>query len=535
MVSSPPPTSITSVASTSPLMSTSSSLNGSSASSALASSSEANRRRRNSWPGLDDLLHPLLELVQVVRAGTAWPPRSRSRSRSRSAARCRASPRGSRSCTAWASTCAVEWRSTLSPSGESIATGSTSVSASGAQSRSRSRPCRVADHDDRLGPGRRQAGRGDRVGARRPGRDDDAVGHGGGHTRCGHGDLLRSTRAPRRAVGQTRCYPAVVSAPGPACRRRRTHDGRGSSGTIVAPGDRQRRRVASSHSRLNSVVGSGVATASSARAVDQRPQPRRAALRGRPASPRWSQQRLEPAAEVGQQLAPLVGRARSSRPQPRDLIGDLGAEPRPSQRLGPASDGCTLALRARPSRPVHRPGRRGRAPAAAQRPGSRPAEPTGAGGRAARRRQRHNHGGRAIIGAGATHVPAGRRLDRLHHPVRLAALGHDPLVDGDPGGEPAQHPEPQRRRGDLRSSPVASPGAAGVAVLEVAQVGPGPDAVSAGSAAHGHRRHRTDQSAPSRVCPARPIDAPAAPTSAAVPAGDHQRRAGEQVGQPGRA
>src|SRR6266516_6728072 len=46
---------------------------------------------------------------------------------------------GNRSCTAWASTCAVECRSTFSPSGESIATGSTGVSSSGAQERSRRR------------------------------------------------------------------------------------------------------------------------------------------------------------------------------------------------------------------------------------------------------------------------------------------------------------------------------------------------------------------------------------------------------------
>lgn len=47
MVSSPPPTSITSVVSTSDLMSTSSSLNGSSFSSSLASSVEAKTRREN--------------------------------------------------------------------------------------------------------------------------------------------------------------------------------------------------------------------------------------------------------------------------------------------------------------------------------------------------------------------------------------------------------------------------------------------------------------------------------------------------------
>src|SRR5690349_10172411 len=47
---------------------------------------------------------------------------------------------GNRSCTACASTCAVECRSTLRPSGDDSATGSTGVSVSGAQSRSRSVP-----------------------------------------------------------------------------------------------------------------------------------------------------------------------------------------------------------------------------------------------------------------------------------------------------------------------------------------------------------------------------------------------------------
>src|SRR5690606_15963310 len=48
---------------------------------------------------------------------------------------------GYRSCIAWASTCAVECRSTLSPSGESSGTGSTVTSVSGTQDRSRSLPC----------------------------------------------------------------------------------------------------------------------------------------------------------------------------------------------------------------------------------------------------------------------------------------------------------------------------------------------------------------------------------------------------------
>ena len=48
---------------------------------------------------------------------------------------------GKTSCTAWASTCAVEWRSTFSPSGLSSATGSTATSSAGRQSRSRSWPC----------------------------------------------------------------------------------------------------------------------------------------------------------------------------------------------------------------------------------------------------------------------------------------------------------------------------------------------------------------------------------------------------------
>src|SRR5439155_7365161 len=47
---------------------------------------------------------------------------------------------GYRSWTAWARTGAVEWRSTLSPSGLSMGTGSTSTSVAGTQSRSRSWP-----------------------------------------------------------------------------------------------------------------------------------------------------------------------------------------------------------------------------------------------------------------------------------------------------------------------------------------------------------------------------------------------------------
>ena len=59
---------------------------------------------------------------------------------------------GKRSCTAWASTCAVEWRSTPARPAESTATGSTSVSASGAQARSRSRPVGSRTTTIALGP-----------------------------------------------------------------------------------------------------------------------------------------------------------------------------------------------------------------------------------------------------------------------------------------------------------------------------------------------------------------------------------------------
>src|SRR6202011_4936734 len=47
---------------------------------------------------------------------------------------------GNRSWTAWANTCAVEWRMTLRPSSVLAAIGMTSASASGAQLRSRSLP-----------------------------------------------------------------------------------------------------------------------------------------------------------------------------------------------------------------------------------------------------------------------------------------------------------------------------------------------------------------------------------------------------------
>ena len=68
MVSSPPPTSMTSsvvVGVEPPLRPMSSSLYGSSASSARASSSVTTRRAKR-WPRLDDLLHALLERREVV-------------------------------------------------------------------------------------------------------------------------------------------------------------------------------------------------------------------------------------------------------------------------------------------------------------------------------------------------------------------------------------------------------------------------------------------------------------------------------------
>ena len=49
-------------------------------------------------------------------------------------------------------------------------------------------PVGVADDDDRLRAGRREAGGGDRLGARRPGRDGESVGRGGGDG-FGHGEL----------------------------------------------------------------------------------------------------------------------------------------------------------------------------------------------------------------------------------------------------------------------------------------------------------------------------------------------------------
>ena len=75
-------------------------------------------------------------------------------------------------------------------------------------------------------------------------------------------------------------------------------------------------------------------------------------------------------------------------------------------------------------------------------------------------------------------------------PVRLAALGHHPVVDGHPGGEPAQHAEAQRGRDDaLLQLGVAAVRLADVAVLEVAQVCPGPDRGDA-RVRYGRRRRR---------------------------------------------
>src|SRR3954468_23157315 len=59
---------------------------------------------------------------------------------------------GETSWTAWAGTSAVEPGSTFSPSGSSIATGVTSVSSSGTQSRSRSRPAGSRTTTIALGP-----------------------------------------------------------------------------------------------------------------------------------------------------------------------------------------------------------------------------------------------------------------------------------------------------------------------------------------------------------------------------------------------
>src|SRR5688572_10007795 len=57
-----------------------------------------------------------------------------------------------RPCTAWASTCAAEWRSTLSPSGLDSGTGSTCTSSSGTQERSRKDPDGSRTTTTALGP-----------------------------------------------------------------------------------------------------------------------------------------------------------------------------------------------------------------------------------------------------------------------------------------------------------------------------------------------------------------------------------------------
>ena len=63
------------------------------------------------------------------------------------------------------------------------------------------------------------------------------------------------------------------------------------------------------------------------------------------------------------------------------------------------------------------------------------------------------------------------------------------LSTATPGGEPAQHPEPQRRRRDASAPGRRRRRTLRVPVLEVAQVGPGPD--------RGHRRVVGDGRAPS--------------------------------------
>ena len=88
---------------------------------------------------------------------------------------------GKMSCTAWASTCAVEWRSTLSPSGESIGdrldlgVGRRAPSPGRAAGPSASRTTTIA-----FGPVVGRPAAATASARRRPGRDDDGVDHGPG-------------------------------------------------------------------------------------------------------------------------------------------------------------------------------------------------------------------------------------------------------------------------------------------------------------------------------------------------------------------
>src|SRR3954469_24805579 len=122
---------------------------------------------------------------------------------------------GKRSCTAWASTCAVECRMTARPSGLAAGTGSTCASACGAQARSirspvaRSRTTTAPSgplseapaHGATVRPLERDPGRLERVLRRRPGRHPDR-GDGGRGGRGGHGDSRRV--GDRRRTGPGR-------------------------------------------------------------------------------------------------------------------------------------------------------------------------------------------------------------------------------------------------------------------------------------------------------------------------------------------
>lgn len=129
----------------------------------------------------------------------------------------------------------------------------------------------------------------------------------------------------------------------------------------------------------------------------------------------------------------------------------------------------------------------------------------------------------------------GRHRDGLDHPVVQGALGYHaavPKFTGDIGGEPAQDTEAQRRVDDPRRHVVSGiRWRRGVAVLEVAQVGP-----------HPLRRHGWDRAAlrghgdrPVRARLGGAAHGQRTGRTPPIPSGHHQRHPGQQVGQPSRA
>ena len=117
---------------------------------------------------------------------------------------------GKSCCTAWASTCAAEWRITARPSSVSAGTGATSTSSSGAQARSLSTPSGARTTITASCPCERQPGVADGLAGGRARRHPDAVGDGGtGRGGRGHGGLSETSTVVRRAY---RAPATTVSA-----------------------------------------------------------------------------------------------------------------------------------------------------------------------------------------------------------------------------------------------------------------------------------------------------------------------------------